>query len=370
MNSQNNDLVTQYLNYLDKVRQNDPKSVDLHRVHLRRLLIWAGDESLEAVHKITPIFPAYLATTKGDHTKKPLSPRFITDTCVTARMFFTWAKREDPERFRAISNDWIEMIHPGTSSMITSQLNEHELYTLEEVRQLMAVPAHSMTEKRDRAAVAMLYLSGMRISAMLTLPISCVDLTKHKISQLPSKGVMTKFHKAAITSLLNIPDLLEIVKEWDGIVRKNIPEDGYWYALIGQQRAGPGVLRTDSGEGKPIYRRRNLARYLKQLCEQVGIPYRSPHKLRHGHAVYGVKRARNIEELKAVSQNLMHSSISITDGLYGRLTSDDVNRAITNLGAPPAQPAQPAGDMGALLQVLAKLQANPALIQTILEAPG
>jgi site-specific recombinase XerD len=365
MNLQNSNWVSQYLDYLEKVRQNDPKSVDLRRVHLRRLLIWAGKESIETAPKIEPLFPVYLARSKGDNTGKPLSPRFISDACVTARAFFTWLKRNDLEQFKMIENDWIELLRPGNANSRHSELDKHELYTLEEVRQLLAIPANPMNDKRDRAAVALLYLSGMRISALLTLPISCVDLVNLKIYQLPSKGVATKFHKAAITSLLNIPDLLDVVKEWDKQVRDALPPDGYWYALINRHRCDMGVLRADRGEGIAILRRRNFARYLKGLCKQAGLAYRSPHKLRHGHAVYGVKHARNMEELKAVSQNLMHSSISITDGLYGRLTADDVNLAITNLGTSPAQP-QPTGDMGLLLQALAKLQANPALLQSIL----
>jgi integrase len=64
----------------------------------------------------------------------------------------------------------------------------------------------------------------------------------------------------------------------------------------------------------------------------VGVEYYSAHKLRHGHAVYALKHAKTMAELKAISQNLMHSSIGITDGIYGRLVDDDVNRVITHLG--------------------------------------
>ena len=80
------------------------------------------------------------------------------------------------------------------------------------------------------------------------------------------------------------------------------------------------------------YRSSIATRDLKQWLEKVGLPYHSPHKFRHGNAVYSLKMAKDIQALKAVSQNLMHSNISITDGVYGVLFSSDVGQRIAGLG--------------------------------------
>lgn len=66
----------------------------------------------------------------------------------------------------------------------------------------------------------------------------------------------------------------------------------------------------------------------------AGVTYQSPHKLRHGHVVYGIKNARSLEELKAISQNVMHSSVVITDKIYGNLVGNDVAEIIARLGRP------------------------------------
>lgn len=63
----------------------------------------------------------------------------------------------------------------------------------------------------------------------------------------------------------------------------------------------------------------------------VKLPYHSPHKFRHGFAVFSLKRADDIGQLKAISQNLMHANISITDGIYGGLSESDINEQITSL---------------------------------------
>jgi integrase len=62
-----------------------------------------------------------------------------------------------------------------------------------------------------------------------------------------------------------------------------------------------------------------------------GIPSH-PHKFRHGQAVYSIKVANIVTELNAISQNLKHSNLSITDGIYGILSREDQKNYITNLG--------------------------------------
>jgi hypothetical protein len=71
----------------------------------------------------------------------------------------------------------------------------------------------------------------------------------------------------------------------------------------------------------------------------------SPHKFRHGHATYGLKQAKDIGDLKAVSQNLMHANIGITGGIYAILSTEDMQDRIASLGknggasVAPAAPA-------------------------------
>jgi hypothetical protein len=42
--------------------------------------------------------------------------------------------------------------------------------------------------------------------------------------------------------------------------------------------------------------------------------------------VYALKNAKDISALKAVSQNLMHENLTITDGIYGILSKTDVRK--------------------------------------------
>ena len=86
--------------------------------------------------------------------------------------------------------------------------------------------------------------------------------------------------------------------------------------------------KSIAGEHRASIATRDLKLWLKK----VGLPYHSPHKFRHGNAVYSIKQGKDLPTLKAISQNLMHSNISITDGVYGNLADGDIQEQILALG--------------------------------------
>jgi hypothetical protein len=82
------------------------------------------------------------------------------------------------------------------------------------------------------------------------------------------------------------------------------------------------------------------------------VPYHSPHKFRHGHAVYSLKQADNVGDLKAISQNLMHSNLAVTDGVYAILSDEAVRERIEKLGHGEVD-GLVNGEVAALLRALA-----------------
>jgi hypothetical protein len=138
--------------------------------------------------------------------------------------------------------------------------------------------------------------------------------------------VQTKNAKAATTYLLEIPDLLKVVEAWDVRVRAKLSPDVLWYAKLGRD----GLELAERMVGH-VGRRELVARGLARLCARANIDYHSPHKLRHGHAVYAIGNATTIADFEAVSQNLMHASLGITDRVYGVLQGEDVQTRIRSL---------------------------------------
>lgn len=319
--------VRAYINYQLTIGQVNPKTADAQYFRLVHLLKWAQETPLPRAAKIKPSFPSYvenLRTAKGEL----YSAGHLAGIYKTCRAMLMWAKYEYAARYKALELNWIKSVRASRGRSEQAELQAREIYTLEDVLQLMAVPAETIPERRLRAAVAFLFLSGMRIGAFLTLPLECVDIAGLRVMQLPVRGVRTKNSKAAITYLYNIPELLEVVSEWDAFLRVHLTPDCFWYAHLDPW----GELTTAKPNSDRMSLRKNFREELAVLCERAGMRYMSPHKFRHGNAVYGLKKARTPAQMKAISQNLMHSNTGITDGIYGRLVNDDVRDIITGLG--------------------------------------
>ena len=326
INRSNYAEVKRYLKYLSEVRQNSEKTLRKRWAQLRHLLEWADERPLPEAPRIRPAFPQYLLTARNDGQDEGMSFDGMKAVCGTAKRFFRWARTDNAGSYRAVTVSWIDTLVPPR--VAGSEPNKREVFDLDAVRAILALEPETLTLKRDQAAVAFLFLSGMRVGAFVTTPISCIDVGRRTVKQWPSKGVRTKNSKAATTHLLDIPDLLQTVQEWDSLVRENLPATALWYASLSTDG-----MRFTAKSNVTVHRATFLARGIRRLCEAADVPYLSPHKLRHGHAVYGIERAQTVGDLKAVSQNLMHSSLVITDGIYGGLTQDETAERIAALTA-------------------------------------
>lgn len=321
--------IMSYLDYQEKVLLRSNKTIDRKWAHLRHLLNWADEIPFPEVSRLDdPSFSTFLLTDRNDGATEPLSPASMQRACLEARNFFLWAKEHKRSQYRKISVSWIDTLRPPRARGIQSMLVEREYYSLAEVRALLDFKPIRLIDARDQAAVAFLFLSGMRISAFVTLPLQCVDAVEGVVEQLPSKGVRTKNSKAARTYLLPIADLHSIVEDWHHRVENELAEDALWYPNLS---ADGNNWNISQEYGDSESRRLSFSRGLKRLCARAGIPYKSPHKLRNGHGVYGMKTVKTIEELKAFSQNMMHENMEITDRLYGKLSGKDVGSVIVNL---------------------------------------
>ena len=181
-------------------------------------------------------------------------------------------------------------------------------YTLADVLLLLAAPAQTLVELRDRAAIAFLFLTGMRVDAFVTMPIEAVHIEGKKpwVEQDPDLGMRTKNRQSGITFFYTIPELLAIVRDWDRRVRNELPLDVLWYAHVDSEgSAFTGA--TEAGQWRRLF----VAKALRRMCKRAGVKYRPPHSLRHGNAFYGLELAQDSADRKAVSLNLMHKNLRI-----------------------------------------------------------
>lgn len=326
VNRENYTKLKAFLDYLGEDAQLSPASVSRYGAYLKHLLRWADEYGLEKAHTIRPSFPSYLADARLDGKPGPLAPATTKKSVQVAKRFMTWLKLRYPHEYKRLPQMWIDSLRPPKTP---EPPPNHEFVTYEEISKIanMKIDRREVILRRDRAVACLLFLSGMRAGAMVSLPLKALDLEARTVQQWPSLGVRTKMGKSATTFLLEIPELIEPVQDWDRYVRARLADTAMWYTPTinywGDQRLSPrppGSARVQS-----------LSKRMRKLFARAQIPYKSPHKFRHGHAVFSLQNAQTMADYKAVSMNLMHADISVTDGIYAPLAGEEVKQRIANL---------------------------------------
>lgn len=358
VNRRNYQWVKAHLKYLEEVKQLSHASVRRYWFFLRHLLLWADEVVLNAAPTVRPVFATYLGSVESHDNGVPLASETVRKIVNASKRFFIWAKMECPTQFKSVTKSWIDALVPPR--LDDPPPADHEFVTLEEAIQLATVETDEddLALRRDRAGAAMLYLSGMRVGALGTLPIGAVDVQKREVRQWRSLGVKTKFRKSATTYLLAIPELLAVVEEWDALVRTQLPPKAMWHPPTvhswGQQMLSSSLPGRNRGE--------TIAKRLRRLFTKAGLEYRSPHKFRHGHAVYGLLHARDMADYKAVSTNLMHRNLNVTDEIYAPLAQDEVRQRIAQLSQRSAVDMSVDGKIAAFLRNLSDADLSTALV--------
>lgn len=74
-----------------------------------------------------------------------------------------------------------------------------------------------------------------------------------------------------------------------------------------------------------------LHKRLRLLFKKSNIDFKSAHKFRHGHAVFGIKHCTTMAEYQALSRNLMHKNIKITDEIYAGINLQERKQLLSKL---------------------------------------
>lgn len=314
----------EHLEYRRRIHHDKKGTQETRAWALRLLLQWADSIPFPKAPGIPLSFPEFLSSSVSGRGGLSYSGQLQAVTA--AKTFFAWARMAHPRRYKSIKPLWLESLRPFG---VPGHARDHEAYEVADVLALLEVLAGDARTARIQAAAAFLFLSGARVGAFVTLPIKAIDLDALSVRQWPEMGVHTKFGKSATTHLMDIPDLLDVVRAWDRRVRAELPAEAMWYpdlaGLPGQETLVP-VLDANRT-------RAHALRYdLQALCARAGVAYLSPHKFRHGFAVHALNNSKTPADWKAVSQTLMHSDLSTTDGVYGILKDEDVAGRIARLG--------------------------------------
>jgi site-specific recombinase XerD len=336
-----------YLDYLQVKKRRNEKTITRYRAWFKHPLVWAMDIPFEAAHTIHMSFNGYVESLglAQESQKKVIE---------TTRAFFTWVKMRYAQQYLELPDYWIEDLIPPPSSIA----NIADYVKLEDVLKIinLKIDNANIALKRDQAMSCMLFGSAARADAAVSIPIKAVHLNAEHpyIEQYPSLGVRTKNGKSARTYLHKIPELLAAMREWDEFVRANYPEESPWYVPIHQEWGEQSTKVLIPG----INRSHAVRKRLRILHGLANIPYKSPHKYRHGYAVYGLERCKTMLQYHNLSRNMMHDSIAITDKIYVFFEENERGRILSEIYTNPV--GQPDRELEAMINSLGRheLQQN------------
>lgn len=204
----------------------------------------------------------------------------------STKSFYLFLKREN------LLNDEIPDI-------ITPKKPEHlpTCLTLEEVEDLLNAPDLKKKDGiRDKAMLELMYSSGLRVSELLQLEKSKIDL-KHNIVSIVGKGEKQRKIPVGEYAASFIFDYIEKVRNLN-------PGKENKYLFL-------------SKYGKPLSRQ-YFFKIIKKYALDVGITKNiSPHTLRHCFATHMLE---NGAQLRAVQEMLGHSNIATTQ-IYTHVSS-------------------------------------------------
>jgi integrase/recombinase XerD len=161
-----------------------------------------------------------------------------------------------------------------------------------------------------------------------------VDLDAGLILQ-DARVVRTKFSKTFPTYFVPVgDDIREIVESWVRHLKEVLlwgPDDPLFprtRVVSGTDRRFKvnGLERTGWRTSAPI------RAIVRKAFEALGVPYFNPHSFRHALTRHGQTICATLEDHKAFSQDLGHSSIKTTEMHYGEIPAERQGQLIRGLG--------------------------------------
>jgi len=195
------------------------------------------------------------------------------------------------------------------------------------------LPSASDIQKRDRAVIALLILTGVRDGAAVGLKLRHVDLADCSIRQ-DARDCATKFSKTMTTWFFPIGGQAEaFFTEYVRFLKEDLlwsPDD----PLFPKTKMGTDPDGGFIPVGLDRARWSNAAairKIVKSAFEAHGMPSYGPHSFRKTLARLGQEVCKTPEEMEAWSQNLGHEDVMTTFRSYGHVHSDRQRQVLAGL---------------------------------------
>jgi len=226
--------------------------------------------------------------------KRGLSRRSIARKIISCRSFYKYLMRER----KVGANPFILLHTPKMEKRLPSFLY------IEEVDRILDGPSlDTHLGQRDRAIIELLYASGMRISELVNLKVSDLDLGQNEVL-VYGKGAKER---------------IVLIGSFAKQYLQRYMDKGRNHLLKGKTTLKYVFINKNSGK----LTSRSIERMIKGYAKVAGITKKvTPHTLRHSFATHLLEGGA---DLKVVQELLGHSSLSTTQ-IYTHLTKEKLKK--------------------------------------------
>lgn len=320
-NPVNERLKHRYFEWLRNAKQMADHSVEQIAMALDRFEDFSNRRDFKSlrVEQAEP-FKKHLAKLKGQRSGEGLSKATITSTLYAVRDFVRWLADQRGFRARLARTD-ADYFNPSRhDEAIARGARRMKVPTIEQMDALVAtMPSESPVERRNRAIVSLITMTGARDDAVASLRMGDLDLDDRQLFQ-DSHHVRTKFRKAFSTWLFPVGGQhFEIVAAWKAELQDQcgfgpsaplFPKTEVGFGLDGSIL--PARLGTECwANADPI------RKLFREACAGAGLPDFKPHSVRHMLTQLLQQSANTPEDFKSFSQNLGHENVMTTLTSYG-----------------------------------------------------
>ena len=263
-----------FVNYLQYTKNASPKTIENYSLRVNRFIDYVWDMDASEIKMI------HIQDFRTSLIKQGLSPKTVNYHAVGLRSFFKFMLRNDVETLSPEKVD-LAKIPPRRVSYLSEQ----------QVQDILDAP--SAFEKkplkilRDKAILATLYWTGLRVTELITLKIKDIKLNENQFS------VIWKGSK--LRSVFLTQDAKEKIKKY--ILSRGDDSEYLFISL------------SPNSYGQPLSRN-SVEALVKKYAEFVWITEKvTPHTLRHSFATSLLRRGADIRSVQAL---LGHSSIQTT----------------------------------------------------------
>lgn len=326
LNRENEMLKRNYIEYIKNCRGAADGTVNMFTKALNNYLDFTKNANITSITKEKAMEYKDYIENNGSND------RTVVAYLTALQKFFVWlSTQQSANKKQKIINASDYLTASRSIKSAATRPTEKEVPTYEEIYKLFkSIEINNEVDMRDKALIAFLVCTGIRVEALITLTLKTVDLKRELVKQYPCLGVKTKFSKSIDTYLLKFNnEMFNSIVEWIKYLKdvKKFTDDE---PLFPRNKLS-GFDNFTMIDNKPWANEVSVLAMLERRFKEANVEYCSSHRFRDLVVQLGLTSCENALQIKAISQNFGHENITTTIMQYGTLKPKQLGRVIKQL---------------------------------------